>query len=64
MTLRERLFLIAQKILVEEQEAEDAVPEVLLKLCRFRDSESSRKPLNAHSLGRNQQAKFIYKYEN
>lgn len=38
LPLRERLFHIAQKILVEEQEAEDAVQEVLLKLWRTRDS--------------------------
>ena len=38
LPLRERLFHIALKILVEEQEAEDAVQEVLLKLWRTRDS--------------------------
>jgi len=38
LPLRERLFHIAQKILVEEQEAEDAVQEVLLKLWHTRDS--------------------------
>jgi len=38
LPLREKLFHIAQKILVEEQEAEDAVQEVLLKLWHTRDS--------------------------
>jgi len=38
LPLRERLFHIAQKILVEEQEAEDAVQEVLLKLWRNCDT--------------------------
>jgi len=38
LPLREKLFYIAQKILVEEQEAEDAVQEVLLKLWHTRDS--------------------------
>lgn len=38
LPLRQNLFYIAQKILVEEQEAEDAVQEVLLKLWRTRDS--------------------------
>jgi len=38
LPLRQNLFHIAQKILVEEQEAEDAVQEVLLKLWRTRDS--------------------------
>ena len=32
LPIRQKLFLIAQRILVEEQEAEDAVQEVLLKL--------------------------------
>jgi len=38
LPLREKLFYIAKKILVEEQEAEDAVQEVLLKLWHTRDS--------------------------
>jgi len=38
LPIRERLFHIARKILVEEQEAEDAVQEVLLKLWHMRDS--------------------------
>jgi RNA polymerase sigma factor, sigma-70 family len=38
LPIRERLFHIAQRILVEEQEAEDAVQEVLLKLWHTRDS--------------------------
>jgi RNA polymerase sigma-70 factor (ECF subfamily) len=38
LPIRERLFHIAQRILVEEQEAEDAVQEVLLKLWYTRDS--------------------------
>ena len=38
LPIRERLLHIAQRILVEEQEAEDAVQEVLLKLWRTRDS--------------------------
>jgi len=38
LPLREKLFHIAQRILVEEQEAEDAVQEVLLKLWHTRDS--------------------------
>ncbi|MDD5184120.1 MAG: sigma-70 family RNA polymerase sigma factor [Paludibacter sp.] len=38
LPIREKLFHIAQRILVEEQEAEDAVQEVLLKLWRMRDS--------------------------
>ncbi|MCE5332676.1 MAG: sigma-70 family RNA polymerase sigma factor [Bacteroidales bacterium] len=38
LPIREKLFHIAQKILVEEQEAEDAVQEVLLKLWHTRDS--------------------------
>ena len=38
LPLRQSLFHIAQKILVEEEEAEDAVQEVLLKLWRTRDS--------------------------
>ena len=37
LPLREKLFHIAQRILVEEQEAEDAVQEVLLKLWYTRD---------------------------
>ena len=38
LPLREKLFHSAQRILVEEQEAEDAVQEVLLKLWHTRDS--------------------------
>jgi len=38
LPIRERLLHIAQRILVEEQEAEDAVQEVLLKLWHMRDS--------------------------
>jgi RNA polymerase sigma factor (sigma-70 family) len=38
LPIRERLFHIAQRILVEEQEAEDAVQEVLLKLWHSLDS--------------------------
>jgi len=38
LPLREKFFHIAQRILVEEQEAEDAVQEVLLKLWHIRDS--------------------------
>ena len=38
LPLREKLFHIAQRILVEEQEAEDAVQEVLLKLWHTRES--------------------------
>ena len=38
LPIRERLLHIAQRILVEEQEAEDAVQEVLLKLWHTRDS--------------------------
>jgi len=38
LPIRERLFHIAQRILVEEQEAEDAVQEVLLKLWHTRNS--------------------------
>ena len=37
LPLREKLFHIAQRILVEEQEAEDAVQEVLFKLWYTRD---------------------------
>jgi RNA polymerase sigma-70 factor (ECF subfamily) len=38
LPIRDKLFHIAQRILVEEQEAEDAVQEVLLKLWHSRDS--------------------------
>jgi RNA polymerase sigma-70 factor (ECF subfamily) len=38
MPMREKLFHMAKKILVDEQEAEDAVQEVLLKLWHSRDS--------------------------
>lgn len=38
LPLRENLFHIARRILVEEQEAEDAVQEVLLKLWRTQES--------------------------
>lgn len=38
LPIRDKLFHIAQKILVEEGEAEDAVQEVLLKLWHTRDS--------------------------
>ena len=38
LPIRQKLFLIAQRILVEEQEAEDAVQEVLLKLWHSHDS--------------------------
>jgi len=38
LPIREKLFHIAQRILVGEQEAEDAVQEVLLKLWYTRDS--------------------------
>jgi RNA polymerase sigma-70 factor (ECF subfamily) len=38
LPIRDRLFHVAKKILVEEQEAEDAVQEVLLKLWRTSDS--------------------------
>ena len=38
LPIRDKLFHIAQKILVEEEEAEDAVQEVLLKLWHTRDS--------------------------
>ena len=38
LPIRDKLFHIAQKILAEEQEAEDAVQEVLLKLWHMRDS--------------------------
>jgi len=38
LPIRDRLFHVAKKILVEEQEAEDAVQEVLLKLWHTSDS--------------------------
>lgn len=38
LPIRQKLFHIAQHILVEEEEAEDAVQEVLLKLWHTRDS--------------------------
>lgn len=38
LPIRQKLFHIAQHILVEEEEAEDAVQEVLLKLWHNRDS--------------------------
>ena len=38
LPIRDKLFHIAQKILVVEEEAEDAVQEVLLKLWHTRDS--------------------------
>lgn len=38
LPIRDKLFHIAQKILVEEEDAEDAVQEVLLKLWHTRDS--------------------------
>ena len=38
LPIRQKLFHIARKILVEEEEAEDATQEVLLKLWRMRDS--------------------------
>ena len=38
LPIRDKLFHIAHKILLEEQEAEDAVQEVLLKLWHMRDS--------------------------
>lgn len=38
LPVRQKLFHIAQRILVEEYEAEDAVQEVLLKLWHLRDS--------------------------
>jgi len=38
LPIRDKLFHIAQKILVEEEEAEDAVQEVLLKLWHTCDS--------------------------
>jgi RNA polymerase sigma-70 factor (ECF subfamily) len=38
LPIRDKLFHIAQRILVEEQEAEDAVQEVLLKLWHTCDS--------------------------
>jgi len=38
LPMRETLFHIAKRILAEEQEAEDAVQEVLLKLWHTRDS--------------------------
>jgi len=38
MPIRQKLYHIAQRILVEEQEAEDAVQEVLLKLWHSHDS--------------------------
>ena len=38
LPIRQKLYLIAQRILVEEQEAEDAVQEVLLKLWYSHDS--------------------------
>lgn len=38
LPIRDKLFHIARKILVEEEDAEDAVQEVLLKLWHTRDS--------------------------
>ncbi len=38
LPIRDKLFQIAHKILAEEEEAEDAVQEVLLKLWHIRDS--------------------------
>ena len=38
LPIRDKLFHIAHKILAEEEEAEDAVQEVLLKLWHIRDS--------------------------
>ncbi|MDP4239709.1 MAG: sigma-70 family RNA polymerase sigma factor [Bacteroidota bacterium] len=38
LPIRDKLFQLALKILVEEQEAEDAVQEVLLKLWNIRNS--------------------------
>lgn len=38
LPIRQKLFHIAKQILVEEEEAEDATQEVLLKLWRSRDS--------------------------
>ena len=38
LPIREKLYHIAQKMLVDQQEAEDAVQEVLLKLWNIRDS--------------------------
>jgi RNA polymerase sigma-70 factor (ECF subfamily) len=38
LPIREKLFYIAQKFLVDEQDAEDAVQEVLLKLWHTRDN--------------------------
>jgi RNA polymerase sigma factor (sigma-70 family) len=38
LPIRDKLFHIAHKVLVDEQEAEDAVQEVLLKLWHMRDT--------------------------
>lgn len=38
LPIREKLFYLAQKFLVDEQDAEDAVQEVLLKLWHTRDT--------------------------
>ena len=38
LPIREKLYHVAHKMLVDEQEAEDAVQEVLLKLWNIRDS--------------------------
>lgn len=38
LPIREKLFYLAQKFLVDEQDAEDAVQEVLLKLWHTRDN--------------------------
>ena len=41
LPIRQKLFMVAHKMLDEEQEAEDAVQEVLLKLWNIRDSLSN-----------------------
>lgn len=47
--MRQSLFHIAKQILVEEEDAEDAIQEVLLKLWRTRDSLNQYENIEAYA---------------
>ena len=49
LPMRQSLFHIAKQILVEEEDAEDAIQEVLLKLWRTRDSLNQYENIEAYA---------------
>ena len=50
MPFKDKVFRLAKRLLVSEQEAEDATQEILLKLWRHKDNMSSYKNVEAFSM--------------